>query len=217
MATRSSAKLLHSKSYAETHTYPRTCRSGSPTHRFQGAIRILHGNRTSFELSLGAFKLNSQKGCLVWNVTPVQSHPVATSLGPRLQPQTEDPSLWKDTSGWKEKKLQWKQVKKKKRRRREGDQERGESETPLLFSSLLTKQLSSWLFYWHMFFSVSGSTGSADLEMWRAQQPLAPNTFTALSGEERNKHNAHTAAININVLYKYCNIGQVQCHHVCAL
>lgn len=132
MATRSSAKLLHSKSYAET-------RNHADTHTHAGwwwlyCAEIAH---------IWALTWSSEEKCLFSNMIRVQSHHL------RLPKVTAISTRWK-----KMMKNCW---------------ERGEGVMPQPFFFLLAaKQFSCWSYYWHMFFSVSESTGSADLEVERA-------------------------------------------------
>lgn len=92
-----------------------------------------------------------------------------------------------------------------------------EKEAPLAFSSLLTKQFSFWFFYWHMFiqhFRVNRVSWP-----WDGESTTTTDTeqLHCSLGRGRDKHNAYTAEININILYKHCDKGQVQCHQVCTL
>lgn len=122
MATRSSAKLLHSKSYAGTHKYKHTQISGRHHYIVFHCAREQH----SFEGEASRLK---RAACRV-PPSPLPS-PGATATSRK---------------SFAVRRREWVEEEEQEAARKDGDQVQGERETPLASSSLLTKQQFCYLF-----------------------------------------------------------------------
>lgn len=187
MATRSSAKLLHSKSYAETRKHAET------SFRLRRTKKISGGGWGHQYIIFYCAKivLLLSSHLELRGVTPVQSH--------HFSPQGySQPSLWRDKSGWRKKNSS----KSTGRRARSEEKERHHLHFPpcsaiqlLVFIIVTCSSMCR------------GRLGQLTLR-WREHNNHWP--FRKVM----SKHNAYYSC---DILYKYCNTGHVQCHHVCSL
>lgn len=161
--------------------------SDTPPCRFQVSVSKLYFTLQRLYSFWGLIWSSEERG-LVWK--KIQSEFATISL-PKVTARSEIfPSHWKKT-----------RVGGRRRTPVKAQKEAGEwreRATPLAFSALPSDSAVCF-FYWHIFFSVSGSTGSADLEMERAQQQLALNTFTGLSGDR------HITTMHMKAALYYIN------------
>lgn len=190
MATRSSAKLLHSKSYAETRKHAETSLRLRRTKKISGGASIYYillcKDCTPFELSFGAQRSD----------TSAES----PFLSPRLQPAF---ALKRRVGGGRRTQV----------KARGGDRwARRKSDTTCIF--LPAQQFSCWfLLLSHVLQCVGG-----DWVSWPWDGESTTSTGTEhLHWPFRKVMSKHNAYYSCDILYKYCNTGHVQCHHVCSL
>lgn len=191
MATRSSAKLLHSKSYAETRKHAETSLRLRRTKKISGGgINILY-----FTVQrLYSF------WALIWSSEKWHQCRVTISL-----PKVTASLRFEETRVGGGRRTQVKA--------RGGDRwARRKSDTTCIF--LPAQQFSCWfLLLSHVLQCVGG-----DWVSWPWDGESTTSTGTEhLHWPFRKVMSKHNAYYSCDILYKYCNTGHVQCHHVCSL